>query len=172
MAPVPELLLDTLVELVDEELKTFQWYLYSKVLEGFPHIPKGRVAGVDKLDTVNLLAQTYGYDGAVTVTVDILMRMKLKLWAETLKKKYDKGKMCLKVQKFVRRNSLASSQLSLIFVFVFYQFQAIKKAKVRRYTVMFTSSNPYIHVQIQEQRLNCKKLKWNEGLFIYSLNRN
>lgn len=144
MASVPELLLDTLEERVDKELKTFQWYLYSKVLEGFSHIPKSRFEGVDRPGTVNLLAQTYGYNGAVTVTVDILRRMKLKLSAETLKKEYDKGKMCLKVQKFVRTNSLASSQLSLLFVF-FYQFEAIKKAKVRRYTVMFTSSNPYIH---------------------------
>ncbi|XP_035537014.1 NACHT, LRR and PYD domains-containing protein 12-like [Morone saxatilis] len=89
MASVPELLLNTLEELVDKELRTFQWFLYSNVLEGFSHIPKSRVEGVDRPGTVNLLVQTYGYDGAVTATVDILMRMKLKLWAETLKKKYD-----------------------------------------------------------------------------------
>lgn len=117
MASVPELLLDTLEELVDKQLKTFQWYLYSKVLEGFSHIPKSWFEGVKQAGTVDLLAQTYGYDDAVTVTMDILRRMKLKLLAETLKKKYDKGKMCLKVQKFVRTNSLASSQLSLLFVF-------------------------------------------------------
>lgn len=96
MACVPELLLATLEELVEKELRTFQWFLYSNVLEGFPHIPKSRVDGVDRLGTVDLLVQTYSYDGAVTVTVDILMRMKLKLWAETLKKKYDEGKICLK----------------------------------------------------------------------------
>lgn len=96
MASVPELLLNTLEELVDKELRTFQWFLYSNVLEGFSHIPKSRVKGVDRPGTVNLLVQTYGYDGAVTATVDILMRMKLKLWAETLKKKYDEGKTCKK----------------------------------------------------------------------------
>ncbi len=85
-----------LEELVDKELRTFQWFLYSNVLEGFSHIPRSWVEGVDRQDTMDLLVQTYGYDGAVTVTVDILMRMKLKLWAETLKKKYDEGKTCLK----------------------------------------------------------------------------
>ncbi|XP_041819649.1 NACHT, LRR and PYD domains-containing protein 12-like isoform X2 [Chelmon rostratus] len=91
MACVPELLLSTLEELVDKDLRTFQWFLYSKVLEGVPHIPKSRVDGVDRLATVDLLANTYGYEGAVMVAVDILMRMKLKLRAETLKKEYDEG---------------------------------------------------------------------------------
>lgn len=94
MASVPELLLDTLDELVDKELKTFQWYLCSNVLDKFPNIPRARVTGVDRLRTVDLLVQTYGYDDAVTVTLDILMRMKLKLWAEALEKKYSEGKTC------------------------------------------------------------------------------
>lgn len=100
MACVPELLLDTLEELVDKELRTFQWFLYSNVLEGFPHIPKSRVDGGDRPGTVDVLVQTYGYDGAVTVTVDILTRMKLKLWSETLKSKYDEGKTRFKSTGF------------------------------------------------------------------------
>lgn len=100
MARVPELLLATLEELLDKELRTFQWFVSSNVLEGFPHIPKSRVDGVDRPRTVDLLVQTYGYSGAVTVTVDILMRMKLKLWAETLKENYDEGKICLKKTTF------------------------------------------------------------------------
>lgn len=94
MAAVPELLLETLVDLVAEDLRTFQWYLSSKVLEGLPHIPKSRLEGVDRPGTVDLLAQTYGYDGAVTVTVDILKKkMKFKLLAEELQKKYNQGKI-------------------------------------------------------------------------------
>ncbi|XP_068443136.1 NACHT, LRR and PYD domains-containing protein 12-like [Clinocottus analis] len=89
MARVPELLLATLDELVDKDLRTFQWFLYSNVLEGIPHIPKSRAEGADRPGTVDILVQTNGYDGAVSVTVDILMRMKLKLWAETLKQKYE-----------------------------------------------------------------------------------
>ncbi|XP_047194603.1 NACHT, LRR and PYD domains-containing protein 12-like isoform X1 [Hippoglossus stenolepis] len=89
MARVPELILETFEELVDKELRTFQWYLYSNVLEEFPHIPKSKLDGVDRPGTVDLLVQTYGYDDAVTVTVDILTRMQLKLWADTVKKKYE-----------------------------------------------------------------------------------
>lgn len=123
MASVPQLLLDTLMELVDQELKTFHWYLYSQVLEGIVHISKSLVEGVDRPGTVDLLVQTYGTDGAVTVTVDILRRMKLVLWAETLKNNYDKGKTFLKIQQLVKRICLASSQLYLVFVLS--QFQPI-----------------------------------------------
>uniref|UniRef100_A0A3B4UVI8 Pyrin domain-containing protein n=1 Tax=Seriola dumerili TaxID=41447 RepID=A0A3B4UVI8_SERDU len=100
MARVPQLLLETLEELVAEQLRTFQFFLFSGVLEGFPHIPKSRVDGVDRPGTVDVLVQTYGYDDAVTVTVDILVRMKLKLCAETLKKKYDEGKSMIKKEKY------------------------------------------------------------------------
>lgn len=91
MARVPELLLGILEEMVDKQLRTFHWYLSSNVLEGFTHIPKSRVDGMDRTGTVDLLVQTFGYDGAVAVTEDILMRMKLKLWADTLKEDYSKG---------------------------------------------------------------------------------
>lgn len=89
---VPELLLETLLEFEDNQLKTFQYYLYSNVLQGLPHVPKSRAKGANYPDTAELLAQTYGYSGAVTVTVDILMKMKCRLLAERLKEKYDKGK--------------------------------------------------------------------------------
>lgn len=93
MARVPQLLLETLEELSPEQLRTFHFYLYSDVLEGFQHIPRSRVDGVDRPGTVNVLVQTYGYEDAVTVTVDILGKMKLKLHAKRLKKKYKEGKM-------------------------------------------------------------------------------
>ncbi|KAM3849419.1 NACHT, LRR and PYD domains-containing protein 3-like [Diretmus argenteus] len=92
MASVPELLLATLDELVGTELRTFQWYLYSDVLDEFLHIPKGQFEGVDRPGIVELLVQTYGYDTAVTVTLDILSRMRLHLRAETLRKLCDEGK--------------------------------------------------------------------------------
>lgn len=89
---VPELLLDILLEFDDNQLKTFQFYLCNNVLQGLPHVPRSRAKGASYPDTAELLVQTYGYSGAVTVTVDILMKMKLLLWAETLKKKYAEGK--------------------------------------------------------------------------------
>lgn len=89
---VPERLLHILEDLVDKQLTTFQWFLSSHVLEGVPHIPKSRIDGLSRTETVDVLVQTYGYDHAVTVTVEILVRMKLNLLAETLKRTYGEGK--------------------------------------------------------------------------------
>lgn len=91
MSCVPELLFGILEDLVDKDLRKFQWYLHNNVLEGYTHIPKSRVDGVGRTDTVDLLVQTYGYDGAVAVTEDILMRLNFNLSAEKLKEDYSKG---------------------------------------------------------------------------------
>ncbi|XP_076006911.1 NACHT, LRR and PYD domains-containing protein 12-like isoform X2 [Genypterus blacodes] len=89
MAQVPEIMLDTLEQLVEAELRTFQWYICRGVLQGFVSIPRARLDGVDRLSTVDVLVQTYGYNDAVSVSVEVLMKMNLRLWAETLKKKFD-----------------------------------------------------------------------------------
>ncbi|XP_056131759.1 NACHT, LRR and PYD domains-containing protein 12-like [Lampris incognitus] len=91
MARVPQLLLDTLDDMVDKELRTFRWFLYSDVLQGFARIPKSRLQEADRPEVVTLLVQTYGYDDAVAVTVDILRRMRLNLQAETLKETCNEG---------------------------------------------------------------------------------
>ncbi|MEQ2271155.1 hypothetical protein XENORESO_000235 [Xenotaenia resolanae] len=54
-------LLDILEELDDRELRYFHWYLYSadKSKDGFKAIKKSRLEGADRLDTVELMAQTY-----------------------------------------------------------------------------------------------------------------
>lgn len=99
MASVKELLLATLEELLEKEIRTFQWFLYSDVLEEFEHIPKARAHGLNREDTVDVVVQTYGYEDAVTVTVDILMKMKHKLLADKLKEKYNEGKVSFKITK-------------------------------------------------------------------------
>uniref|UniRef100_A0A3B5M7S8 Pyrin domain-containing protein n=1 Tax=Xiphophorus couchianus TaxID=32473 RepID=A0A3B5M7S8_9TELE len=92
MANVKEQLLDIFLELLDEDLRTFQWYLYSSDLEGFAHIPKCKADGLDRPRTVDLVVQTYGYDDAVTVTVIILEKMRQKLLADRLKELCSNGK--------------------------------------------------------------------------------
>ncbi|XP_047211672.1 uncharacterized protein LOC124861781 isoform X1 [Girardinichthys multiradiatus] len=54
-------LLDILEELDNRELKYFHWYLYSadKSKDGFKAIKKSRLESADRLDTVELMAQTY-----------------------------------------------------------------------------------------------------------------
>lgn len=96
MASIPQLLLNILMELVDQELKTFQWHLYQK---GSAHIPKSKIKDVDKPETVDVLVQTFGEEGAVTVTLDTLSAMHFNDLRETLKEKYSNGKVDLKTRK-------------------------------------------------------------------------
>lgn len=91
MATVPELILNTLEELKDHQLSKFQWFLYSKTIEHYPHIPRSWLEGASRTDTVDILVEMYCNDDAVMVTLDVLTRMKLKLRAEMLKEDYEKG---------------------------------------------------------------------------------
>lgn len=94
MAGVPRLLLEVLEELLMEDLRKFQFFLCNDVTEGFPTIARGRVSGLDRVDTVQLLVQTYGHDDAVTVTADKLMKMQNRQLCEQLMKEYKEGKAC------------------------------------------------------------------------------
>lgn len=102
MASVPELLLNTLWELVDEDLNYFKWYLYNGVSEEFTPIPKARIRDADRGETVDALVQKYGQDGAVEVTLDILRRMGFNELSEKLKEKYNKGIGDLKYLKEIK----------------------------------------------------------------------
>ncbi|XP_015251003.1 PREDICTED: NACHT, LRR and PYD domains-containing protein 12-like [Cyprinodon variegatus] len=93
MSTVNEQLLEVLEELLDEELETFQWHLYSKTVEGFAHIPKSKAKGLDRKDTVTLVVTTYGYDGAVTITIKILEKMRQKLLVDKLKEFHSNGQI-------------------------------------------------------------------------------
>lgn len=92
MASIPKLLLDILMEVDDEDLKTFQWHLYYNPKE-LAHISKAKIKGKSREDTVDVLVQTFGYEGAVTVTVDALSAMHFKQLSETLKNLYNNGKV-------------------------------------------------------------------------------
>ncbi|XP_034150416.1 uncharacterized protein LOC105031601 isoform X2 [Esox lucius] len=78
-------LLETLMELNSEDLKTFKWVL-TKGVDGFPGIPKGQMEDCDKPDTVDRMVETY-CDDAVKVTLKILRSIKQNNLAETLQQK-------------------------------------------------------------------------------------
>lgn len=60
MMAVMELLLETLMDLGDEELKIFKWFLQQEeILKDFPAIPKSHLKKADRMDTVDLIVQTY-----------------------------------------------------------------------------------------------------------------
>ncbi|PWA33794.1 hypothetical protein CCH79_00017238 [Gambusia affinis] len=70
-------LLDTLLELNDKEMKYFHWYLQTaeKSKDGFKPIKKGQLEDADRLDTVDLMIQTYA-SNTKTVTEKILEKIK------------------------------------------------------------------------------------------------
>ncbi|XP_062313812.1 NACHT, LRR and PYD domains-containing protein 6-like [Osmerus eperlanus] len=77
-------LLKTLEQLGEKELKTFKWYLQDKVLDGFDPIPKSRLEGPARTDTVDRMEETYTLEGALKITVKILRKMDQNNLAERL----------------------------------------------------------------------------------------
>lgn len=93
MASIPKLLLDTLMDLEDQDLETFQWHLYQDVVKGSAHIPKSKIKDKGRLETVDVLVQTYGEMEAFTVSVEVLKAMNFRQLWEQLKERHNVGKV-------------------------------------------------------------------------------
>ncbi|XP_055763004.1 uncharacterized protein LOC129839520 [Salvelinus fontinalis] len=89
--PVPALLLPTLEELTEEQLKTFQSHLTSGQLFGFPPIPERQLENTDRQDTVDHMVKRYGPERAVEITLWILREMKLNDLADKLERDHTRG---------------------------------------------------------------------------------
>lgn len=60
-----EVLLKTLEDLSEEELKKFKWFLQDpNILKSFPVIPKYQLEKADRLDSVDKMIQTYNQQSA------------------------------------------------------------------------------------------------------------
>ncbi len=71
-----EVLLETLEGLETEDFKKFKWLLHqSEVLEGFTAIPKSQLENADRMDTVDLMKQTYSIN-TIQVAIMVLRKMK------------------------------------------------------------------------------------------------
>ncbi|XP_059410951.1 protein NLRC3-like [Carassius carassius] len=88
MASVKELLVNSLNELVKDDLKKFQWHLNNRKPQG---IPKSEIENADVLDTVDKIVERFGAEEAVKITVDLLRKMNQNLLAEELENKYKEG---------------------------------------------------------------------------------
>ncbi len=85
---VDELLLQTLNDLLEDDFKTFQWYLSLKVLDSCKPIPKAHLEGVSRRDTVSRMTKGYGERAAVNLTLEILKKMNFNGIAEELNRAY------------------------------------------------------------------------------------
>eukprot|EP00063_Salmo_salar_P075091 XP_014049926.1 PREDICTED: NACHT, LRR and PYD domains-containing protein 12-like isoform X2 [Salmo salar] len=92
---VPELLLATLNQLADDDLKTFKWYL--KQHDGFISqmglcaISKSQLENADREDTVDKMTETYSYADTLKISLEILRRINQNNLAEKLKTDYEIG---------------------------------------------------------------------------------
>uniref|UniRef100_A0AAR2L4A4 Pyrin domain-containing protein n=1 Tax=Pygocentrus nattereri TaxID=42514 RepID=A0AAR2L4A4_PYGNA len=90
MVNIQPVLLDILQNLLEEDLKSFQWYL-SNGVEGFTHIPRAQLEKADRHDTVDKMVQSYGHNGAVEITQAILKNINQNQLAEELRTSLREG---------------------------------------------------------------------------------
>ncbi|XP_026215044.1 NACHT, LRR and PYD domains-containing protein 3-like [Anabas testudineus] len=90
---VPGMLFKILEDLIDDDLKTFQWFLTLKppVLDNCKRIAKSQVVNLSREDTVSRIIESYGEASAVNLTIEILRKMNMNDAAEKLKKTYAEG---------------------------------------------------------------------------------
>ncbi len=86
MASLEELLLNSLIELEDDDLELFQWHLKKHKC-----ISKSEMKDANRLKTVDKMVACFGSEVAVTITVDILRKMNQNLLAEQLEKEHKQG---------------------------------------------------------------------------------
>ncbi|XP_036452501.1 NACHT, LRR and PYD domains-containing protein 3-like [Colossoma macropomum] len=87
MVNIRPMLLNILQNLLEEDLKSFQWYL-SNGVEGFTHIPRAQLEKADRHDIVDKMVQSYGYNGAVEITQAILKKINQNQLAVELRTKH------------------------------------------------------------------------------------
>ncbi|XP_059191348.1 NACHT, LRR and PYD domains-containing protein 12-like [Centropristis striata] len=95
--PLEEELLDTLNDLDEEQLKSFQWYLkVTNLPDGLQNIKKAHLENADRRKTVDLMVQTYSED-TMKVTRLILQKInRAEDQSETIAKCHQKLKPRLK----------------------------------------------------------------------------
>ncbi|KAF4114106.1 hypothetical protein G5714_004329 [Onychostoma macrolepis] len=84
MASVEDLLLKSLRNLVEDELKEFQWYLEKD----HECISKSEMENANRLKTVDKVVACFGPEEAVTITVVILRKMNHNHLADQLEKNH------------------------------------------------------------------------------------
>ncbi len=96
MASVKELLVSSLRELVQNDLKEFQWYLKHHEC-----VSASEMENADVLDTVDNMVAHFGPEESVKITVNILKKMNQNLLAEQLENEHKEGNIKIKLKRFL-----------------------------------------------------------------------
>ncbi|KAI4872848.1 hypothetical protein NFI96_029960 [Prochilodus magdalenae] len=86
VADIREVLLDTIDNFRQTDLKRFQWHLANDV-DGFPRFQKAYLENADRFQTVDQMIERYGHSGAVEITLAILKKMNQNHLSEELRTK-------------------------------------------------------------------------------------
>ncbi|XP_045903267.1 pyrin-like [Micropterus dolomieu] len=89
---VPVLLLGTLEELLDDDLKMLKWYLSMHVSGSCAPIPRSHLDKASRTETVSKMIECYGEEDAVNITIEILKKMNFNDTAGKLENRYTEGK--------------------------------------------------------------------------------
>jgi len=92
MASVKELLLNSLKELENSNLKVFQWHL-----KNYEHIFNSELENADRCYTVDKMVACFGPQKAWKITVEILRKMNQNDLAERLENKCKQGNISFSV---------------------------------------------------------------------------
>uniref|UniRef100_A0A8C2FIE2 Pyrin domain-containing protein n=1 Tax=Cyprinus carpio TaxID=7962 RepID=A0A8C2FIE2_CYPCA len=102
MASVEELLMNSLKDLLEAELKDFQWYLQKD----HECISKSDMENADRVNTVDKMVACFGPEDAVKITVRILGKMNQNNLAEQLENKHKKENINIDfIQQFLCQQS-------------------------------------------------------------------
>ncbi|RXN24089.1 GTPase IMAP family member 8-like protein [Labeo rohita] len=99
MASVKELLLKSLEELDQEEMKMFQWHLKNS----YEFMSKCEMENADQFKTVDKLVACFGPEQAVKITVNILRKIKQNHLAEQLKRKHEQDRFTQEDERTVEK---------------------------------------------------------------------
>ncbi len=88
MASVKELLVNSLKELGEDDLKEFKWFL-----KNHKHIAQSEIENANVFDTVDKMVGRFGPEEAVRITVDMLRKMKQNHLAKELENQHKEGNM-------------------------------------------------------------------------------
>ncbi len=86
MASVKELIVNSLKELVKDDLKEFQWHL-----KNYECVSASEMENADILDTVDKMVAHFGPKETVKITMNILKKMNQNLLVEKLKNEHKQG---------------------------------------------------------------------------------
>ncbi|XP_048856692.1 NACHT, LRR and PYD domains-containing protein 3-like isoform X2 [Brienomyrus brachyistius] len=88
---LPDLLLQSLEELIDDELKKFKFNLNHLRYKEYQPIPRGQLENLNRTDLANKMIRSYGEVGALNVMLEILKKMNLNDLVQRLSKVLQKA---------------------------------------------------------------------------------